>query len=170
MLPSEDLRTRSAWKSFDEAQTAYDKIIPHQTTVEDLKKLGYDPHTSPNVRLLTYLDVIERFIPNQSITKADLLPEVRDCIESKDCCQAYELSIEVLRSKRHGNVCADILGFRKHSHITGWNFRALIIIKNDLVVYKLRSGQPNIDKLEKRIKPFGPFQEIDGLMRRLSPM
>ena len=170
LLPTEDRRPRTPWTNFNDAQAAFDKIVPHKTTVADLKDLGFDPHTTPNVRILTYLDLINRFIPNNSITLNDLQPDVRACIESKDCCHAYELNLDVTRNKRYGNVFLDVFGFNKKSHITGWNYKALIIVKDDVVAYKLRSGEPNVNKYEKKIKPLGPFQELDQLIWKMPGM
>src|SRR2546425_3312003 len=85
LFPTEDARTLNRWTNFVETQLTFDKIIPHQTTVDDLKKMGLEPLSSANLKLLTYLDVITRFLPNQSITKDDLPPDVRSCIESRDC-------------------------------------------------------------------------------------
>jgi hypothetical protein len=156
--------SRVRWQSFEEAQVAYDKVIPHKTSIADLRELGFDPRTTPNVEVLTYLDIIRRFVPNASIALKDLQPDVRECIESKDCCHAYELDIEVMRSKRFGNLALDMLGFRRKTKKTGWTFKALIIVREDIVAYKLRSGQPNVDRLEKKTKPLGPFQELDGIV------
>ena len=152
------------------AEAAFNQIIPQETTVADLRKMGFDPHTTPNVKILTYLDLIHRFIPNNSITKADLPTDVLSCIESKECCHAYELDMDMTHNQRYGSVAADVFGFRKKTHITGWTFRALIIIKDDMVRYKIRSGEPLVDRYEKRTKPLGPFQELDGMVARLPGM
>ncbi|MEY2408307.1 MAG: hypothetical protein QOF48_977 [Verrucomicrobiota bacterium] len=170
LLPREVKRPRTQWQSFDEAQAAFDKIVPHKTTVTDLKALGFDPISTPNVKILTYLDLIDRFIPNNSITLKDLQPDVRDCIESKDCCHAYELNLEFSDNKRYGNVVLDVFGFRKYSHITGWTFKALIIVKDDTVAYKLRSGEPNTNRYERKVKPLGPLQELDGMIMKVPGM
>lgn len=170
LLPSEDRRPRTPWTNFNDAEAAFDKIVPHKTTVADLKDLGFDPHTTPNVRILTYLDLINRFIPNDSISLNDLQPDVRACIESKDCCHAYELQLDVVRNKRYGNVVLDVFGFRKKSHITGWKYNALIIVKDDVVAYKLRAGEPNVNRYEKKVKPLGPFQELDQLIWKMPGM
>jgi len=170
MLPREVKRPRTHWQSFDEAQAAFDQIIPHKTTVADLKSLGFDPVSTPNVKILTYLDLIHRFLPNNSITLNDLQPDVRDCIQSKDCCHAYELDLEIVDTKRYGNVFLDIFGFRKYSHITGWSFNALIIVKDDVVAYKLRSGAPNVNRFERKVKPLGPLQELDNMIMKVPGM
>ncbi len=170
LFSSEGSQTKSVLQNFDEAENAFNKIITHKTTVDELKQMGFDLETTPNVKLLTYLDIIERFIPNQSITKADLPLDVLACIESKNGCHAYELTLEVTRSKRYGNLCLDVTGFQRKTHITGWTFKSLIIIRDNLVTYKLRSGQPKVDRLEKRVKPLGPFQDLEGLLGRMPGM
>ena len=75
LFSSSSQQSRTPWQNFDEAQLAYDRIVPHKTTIEELKGLGFDPHTTPNVKILTYLDLIQRFIPNSSITFKDLQPD-----------------------------------------------------------------------------------------------
>ena len=76
LFSSTSQRARTPWQNFDEAQSAYDKVVPHKTTVSELKTMGFDPMTTPNVKILTYLDLIQRFIPNASITFDDLQPDV----------------------------------------------------------------------------------------------
>lgn len=166
MFPTEDAKTKAKWRSYDEAQAGFDKIIPHQTTLEHLKEMGYDPHATPNVKILTYLDLIERFIPNASITKDDLHKDVRDCIEAKDSCKAYELNLLVSHSKRYGNLFLDIFGFKKKTRITGWNFKALLIANDDVITYKILSGVPLVDRYEKKVKPLGPLQDLESILMK----
>lgn len=164
LFSSTSQRARTPWQNFDEAQTAYDKVVPHKTTVSELKTMGFDPMTTPNVKILTYLDLIQRFIPNASITFDDLQPDVRACIESKDCCHAYEMDLDLTDNKRFGNLALDVFGFNRKTKTTGWTFKALIIVKDDVVAYKIRSGEPNVDRVEKKIKPLGPLQELDNII------
>ena len=164
---SENMRSVTTWENFDQAEAAFDKIIPHKTRVEDLKALGFCPHTTPNIKILNYLDIIQRFIPNSSITMKDLHPDVRSCIELKDGCMGYELDLDIIRKQRFGSLALDMTGFKKETQIYGWDYKALLLIKDGVVVYKLRSGQPSIDKIELKVKPLGPVQEIDGLIRNI---
>ena len=106
-------------------------------------------------------------IPNQSITKDDLQRDVRNCIEAKDCCRAYELDVNINQGRRYGNLALDVFGFQKKNHITGWTFKGLIIVQDNVVVYKLHSGQPNVDKFEQKTKPLGPFQDLEGLVGKV---
>lgn len=126
--------------------------------------MGFDPYTVPNVRILTYLDIIERFLPNASVTKEDLHQAIRACLDNKDGCSAYELNLAVEKKERYGNVAADVFGFKRKTKITGWNFKALIVMQNNVVVYKLRSGEPALEGYEKTVKPLGPFQELDRVV------
>lgn len=167
LFTSSGARARTPWHNFDEAQSAFDKVIPHKTTVSELKSLGFDPSTTPNIKVLTYLDLIERFIPNASISLEDLQPDVRTCIESKDCCHAYEMELDMTDSKRYGNLALDVFGFNRKTKTTGWRFKALVIVKDDIVAYKLRSGEPNVDRLEKKTKPLGPLQELDNIVLKI---
>lgn len=167
LFSSTSQRARTPWQNFDEAQTAYDKVVPHKTTVSELKTMGFDPMTTPNVKILTYLDLIQRFIPNASITFDDLQPDVRACIESKDCCHAYEMDLDLTDNKRFGNLALDVFGFNRKTKTTGWTFKALIIVKDDVVAYKIRSGEPNVDRLEQKTKPLGPLQEMDNILNKV---
>jgi hypothetical protein len=170
LFPTEDARPQNPWQSYQQAQGAFDKIINHQTTLSDLRAMGFDPTNSPNMKVLTYLDIIQRFLPNQSVTKADLPPDVRYCLEAREGCKGYELVLESSIHKRYGSLPMDMLGFKKNTHVTGWTFRALLIVQNDIVTYKLASGEPNVDKFEKKIKPLGPFQEMEGIAARIPGM
>ncbi len=169
LLPSVENTTKSPWQSFDEAKTAFDKIIPNQTTRQDLKKLGFDPFETPNVNLITYLDLTVKFIPNQSIRLEDLDPSVQVCLKAREACQGYEVSPKILRGKRYGNVVLDLFNFRRKKLTTGWHFNALIVLQKDLVVYKLWGGEPNISEFEDKKNPLGPFQDMD-IGRILSPL
>jgi hypothetical protein len=164
VLPSEAKSSRSQWKTFEEARSSFERIEPNKTTLADLKTFGYDPDSTHNMRILTYADVIQRFLPNSSMRVEDLHEAVQECIREKDACRAYEMEVSVVNGDRYGNVCADILGFRKRTRVTGWTFRGLIVTKNDVVIYKLWSGEPNINRVEQKRKPLGPFQELDGVL------
>jgi len=168
LLPSSKMTVRSPWKNFEHAKTTFDAIIPYKTTTEDLKTLKFDPLITPNIDLITYLDIIQRFMENPSIKKEDLAQGLQDCIAAKDECRAYEVMIKNVRRKRQGNVILDIFNFKRVRKETGWEFRALIVMKNDLVIYKLWGGKPVIDETVKRKNPLGPLQEAEDILTDLT--
>ena len=58
-----------------------------------------------------------------------------------------------------------MFGFRRSTKETGWTIKVLSVLKDNIVVYKLRSGAPHLDRLENIKKPLGPLQEIDTTVR-----
>jgi len=163
LFPSQASVTASRWNSYAAVDAAFDKIVPGHTDTNDLELLGFDPSVSPNVKILTYVDLIQIFMPNPSITEQDLPLGVRECIDARGNGLAYAVDLNNLGSKRYGNLFLDIFGFRRKTHQTGWDFKGLILVKDGVVVYKLSSGEPQISRNEKQVKPLGPLQELDGV-------
>lgn len=164
LLPSVKETTKSPWQSFEEAKRSFDKIVPNRTTSDDLKRLGFDPFETPNVKLITYLELIQKFMPNQSVRFSDLEPGVQACLRAQEACYGYEVSPQILNSKRYGNVFLDLFNFRRKTVILGWHFSALIVLKSGLVVYKLWGGEPNVSKFEDKRNPLGPLQDIGKIL------
>lgn len=160
LLPTVEQTTESRWKSYEEVKQSFDRIIPGKTMSVELREMGFDPFENPNIRLLNYLDIIQKFIPNESIRLADLHPSIRACLKAQIACQGYEISPRFTHAKRYGNVILDVFNFRRKTRTTGWNFQGLIILNEDLVVYKIQSGQPSVLESEDKANPLGPLQDI----------
>ena len=158
LLPRSEAFTVSPWQSFEEAQRAFDEIIPHKTTVADLKRLKLDPVSYPNITILNYSDVLRRFIPSPSVDASSLDAGVQECVRAATRCKGYEVDHRVLKRKRYGNFWADIFNFRRKTDIVGWRFNAVVLITDDVVVYKLTGGQPVIHEHEDSNNPLGPIQ------------
>lgn len=158
LLPKGEDKIKSPWKSFAQAMESFNQIELHKTTQDDLRKLGFDPYSIPNVHILSYLDIIQKFVPNNSVKLKDLPPSVRKCLAGRESCIAYEALPGISKRKRVGSLFMDLLKFKRKTIKTGWKFNALIVLDHGVVVYKIWSGQPMIDQegLEKR--PLGPLQ------------
>lgn len=166
LLPRARTATVGPWQNFHEAQQVFDKIIPYQTTFEDLKTLKLDPESNPNITILNYSDVIRRFIPNPSVNAEDLAPGVKECIMAKTACKGYEIVQKSTTRKRYGNFWADFLNFKRKVEVAGWNFSGVILVKDNVVIYTLAGGQPAILELEESKNPLGPFQgQGDSMLR-----
>lgn len=161
LLPRERQETESPWISFQTAKESFDGITPYKTTVKDLNKLGFDPFKTPNVKILTYLDVIRLFIPNETIKKEDLDKGIQACIKQREDCRAYAVDLRNISSRRHGSFWKDFLQFERRTTETGWTFNALVVVLDDTVVYKLSGGEPIVQKEAVRKKPLGPLQDIE---------
>ena len=169
LLPRQQKIVVTPWNSFAEAKNAFDQINPYQTKKDELAKLGFAPEVTPNIKILNYLDIIERFMPNQSITIEDLAEGLQDCLDDQEQCTAYEIIIRKYDSQRFGNVFLDLFNFRRKTTVSGWEFMALIVLKDGLVVYKLSSGRPNTDELDDAKNPLGPLQSADRLIWTIAP-
>lgn len=165
LLPSSKQTVESPWRSFESAKESFDKIIPQQTTLPELKELGFDPFNDSNVKLINYLDLIQRFIPNESIRQDDLPTGVQACLKAQAACYGYLIEPEVVNKKRYGNAFLDLLDFRRQTMISGWNVNALVVLQDDLVVYKLWSGEPKILRYEDEKNPLGPLQDVGKLFK-----
>lgn len=163
-LPSSKDISISQWGSYEQIYNAFQEIIPYETDIEGLKKLGFSPDITPNIQILNHLDIMQRFLPNPSITLNDLNPGLRDCLAAQEKCQAYEIIVRRFDSERHGNVLLDIFNFHRKTSMKGWEFRALIVLNENLVVYKLCGGKPKIDEFKDQKNPLGPLQQPDRMI------
>jgi hypothetical protein len=162
LFPSSNTTVNSRWKSYADVSSIFDKIQPYNTDLHGLKSLGFDPSISPNVKILTYVEIVPIFLPNSGIQKSDLPAPVREFIDADGDGLAYIIDLENVNSKRYGNIFLDVFSFKRKTHTSGWKFHGIILVKNDVVIYKLASGEPEISTEEKKTRPLGPFQELDG--------
>jgi hypothetical protein len=162
VLPSNSTTTDSPFQNYRSAEDAYNRITPYVTTVAELKSRGLNPYTAPNVKVLNYLDLVPRFLPQASMKQEDLDPAVRACLSARDSCTGWLAEPSVLASDRTGNVPLDMLGFDRTTTSTGWKASMLLLIQNGVVVYKLWSGTPSIIETKRDTKPLGPLQDLSG--------
>lgn len=163
LLPSGQETSGGPWDSYGHTENTIKKIIPNKTTIKDLLTLGIDPKKTPNLKTLTYLDVMERFkLDSTLFNSIKLPPGIEEALNQHDKCKAYELTLNQTVKKRIGSFWKDILAFEQVTHSTGWSFQALIVMVDETVVYVLYSGSPILDKKSSNKQPLGPFQNIDA--------
>ena len=160
LLPRSQEITASPWQTYREAQQTFDRIVPGKTTTAELRDLALDPENMPNIAILNYSDVLRRFMLNQSVTLSDLDHGVQECVMAKTVCRGYEINQRLVKKHRNGSFWLDLFGFKRETHVEGWRFNALILLKDDLVIYKLTGGQPVIQESEHTHNPLGPVQSI----------
>lgn len=159
MLPR--VRSESSpFQSFDEARKAIDALVPMQSDVATLTKLGIDPVKQPNMAILTHADIVRRFVPSALLKREDLNPGVLACLEARDACRGWEITAARISKVRTGNFFADFANFSRHSETTGWRFNALILLVSDVVVYRAWGGQPSVNEIEVNTNPLGPLQDM----------
>ena len=161
-LPSSQSTVHSKWDSFAEAKQAFDTIELSNTTTTELDEIGYGLNSSPNVRILNYLELTGRFMPNPAIGFDELDDPVRLCLKAKTACEGYLVNVRKINKVREGSVVLDLLNFKRRTRSTGWQFDALLLINKNRVVYKIWGGTPHIDEQKNSKNPLGPLQKLPG--------
>jgi len=162
ILPSTVEKTESPFQSYKSAEDAYAQVKPFVTTTRELKARGVDPYQTPNIRVLNYLDLVPRFLPQQSMKMEDLDPAVQACLTMRDKCTGWLAEPSTSSKDRTGNVALDVLGFERETTSTGWKASMLLLVQNGVVVYKLWSGTPTILEVKTESSPLGPLQDLSG--------
>lgn len=165
LLPSVESRSSTTWKSYEQIEKAYKKVTNYKTSKKEVHNLGFNPYTNSNTKILNHLDIMKKFLVNQSVKIDDLDEGLQVCLKNENSCIAYETQMKYIKRSRYGSVIADLFNFRKNTHETGWSFNSIIVLSNGLVVFKTASSQPKIDNKEKKKNPLGPFQTMDSFLR-----
>lgn len=160
LLPDARQETKTPWKTYAEAQAMFERIIPNETSLAELKKLGVDPDKTPNVALLSHADLLRRLVSTSSLDVRLLDHGLQQCVSSHLTCYAFEIEQTHIEKKRFGNFWADFFNFHRQTDITGWQFDAIVVVRDGKVIYKLWSGKPIIHQFEEERMPLGPFQSI----------
>jgi hypothetical protein len=159
----------SEFKSFEEARLAIEGLTPMKSTLGNLSTLGIDPIKHPNTTILTHADVVRRFVPGSVLGKNDLDPGVVSCLEARDACRGMDVVATRIEKNRTGNFLADFFNFSRRTDTTGWRFNAVILLVNNVVVYRTWGGQPSVNETEVRTNPLGPLQDSGPSTVSVSP-
>lgn len=148
------------FQTFDEARQAIDALVPSRTDLAELRDKGLTPDKQPNAVILTQADIVRRVFNGGILGKEDLDPGIVTCINARNACRGWELNVARITKARTGNFLADFVNFKRRTETTGWRFNALILLVNDVVVYRGWGGQPVVNEVEVNSNPLGPFQDM----------
>ena len=165
VLPRTERQSSGPFDSYEITEIAFKVIEPGVTNTEKLRKLGIDPRTTPNLSVVNYLEVTRLFMPSDTIRLADLDPAVRGCLAAKTACTGWLLKPGASSTQRTGDVSLDVLGFQRETHEVGWSAAMLLLLVDDVVVYKLWSGTPRTEEQREETNPLGPAQDLTGTVR-----
>lgn len=168
LLPTETEETTTRFKDYTEVMSAYNQIVPGATDTGALAELGFDVQASPNVEILSYLGVIERFMPRNTMTFDDLDPAVRQCILTRGNCTGYVFHPARKERRRVGNLLLDMLGFQRKTVEQGWSAELTFLVQDGHVTHKIMSATPNIAGMRDRVQPLGPVQDVSGAVAHVA--
>jgi hypothetical protein len=166
LLPHETKIVTTNFESYSQVEAAFVNIRPGETRMTELQTMGFDAAATPNVEILSYLGVIERFMPRSSMTFDRLAQPVQDCIMAQDRCTALVFHPEHIESRRMGSLFLDLLGFERETVNSGWAAEVVLLMQDGKVAYKLMSGRPKIEDTHSTVQPLGPLQDIGNTVMR----
>lgn len=158
MLPT-TTTDAAQFKTFDEARQAIESLVPYQSDVKTLSSMGIDPLRQPNTLILTHSDIVRRVTNGSLLIKDELDKGVQACLKAGDACRGWEFAASRIARVRTGSFFLDFTNFRRTTETNGWRFNALILMVNDVVVYRTWGGQPAVNEVEVRRNPLGPLQD-----------
>jgi hypothetical protein len=158
MLPRGSSEGPSLFDTFEAAAAAFDKIVSHRTTVDELKALGFDPHASSNLTVIPYPQLTARLSPDPGVPFDTLDVGIRECILAHQACQAYEFHLARETSHHEGGFFLDFMNFRRSVRVIGWRFNGLVAVRDGVVLFRSFGGEPRNDRTELQVNPLGPLQ------------
>jgi hypothetical protein len=161
LLPQQTNTANGSFKTYADPQSANDHVVPGRTRISELSALGFDA-SAPNVEQLSYLGVMDRFMPKANVRYADLAPQVQACLHARERCVAYVYRPTLIVSHRTADTMLDVFGFDRTTVNNGWSAEVTLLIQSDRVTYKVISGKPRIDETQEKVQPLGPLQDLGG--------
>jgi hypothetical protein len=159
---------KTAWHSYQEAETTFARITPGKTTVDELRVQHLDPRANANMRVVPRYEIVQRFMVNSTMTLDDLDAGVRECLEAKEACTGWEIDQQAMQKKRTGNAALDMLKVHRETQNSGWRFCGLLLMRDGVVIYKLTSGQPGILEIAHDQDPLAPLQIVGSKFNALN--
>ncbi|WP_147321329.1 hypothetical protein [Rhodoferax lacus] len=165
LLPRAEQEVINPWKDFAEALASYDKIVPYATHIEAVRELGFAPNHSANTQVLNQAQVVNAVLPSPLQGRMNPPQGIVDCIKAQEACTGYLMEPSKITQTRVGSFFLDFLNFKRNTVTSGWRFSALVVVVDDVVVYKQWSGEPKIESTELRINPLGPLQSMGETLK-----
>jgi len=148
-----DLARDQTFENYRDVVAAYSNITPGHTRASELTRLGFDVAAQPGAETLSYLGVIERFMPRESAGFDRLAVPVQTCIAARQRCSAYVFRPSQLKQERTGSLLFDLLGFDHSTIDRGWTTEVVLLIQDGRVAYKAMSGKPHVEGYHEDIGP-----------------
>jgi hypothetical protein len=166
LLPAENAVSTS-FASYEAVEAAYDQVKLGETDTRGLAQLGFDMTKEPNVERLSYLSVINRFMPEGAVRFENLAPTIQNCINAQERCVVVIFRPARRHSQRTGSVVMDLTGFERASVDTGWSAEVIFLVQDGTVVYKVIQGNPSTKEVRDDVQPLGPLQNLGNTVVRI---
>lgn len=108
--------------------------------------------------VIPYPNIVARLAPYAGVPVEQLEPGIRACIQAQTRCTGYLFRFQKEDRQRVGNFFADFLNVRRVTHTTGWSFDAIVVVRDELVLFRNVGGEPRVERFERHTNPLGPLQ------------
>lgn len=177
--------TAPRWNSYDQFAESSAKIILGQTTLAQMKESGFDPKVLPNTEVIK--DVRLTLLPRKS-DSVELLPkEAQACYRNFMKCVGFAFIVERVDTRGEGSVALRVVNIKKKDIMTGWQAKFDVYVlarkyiedgfidgtlngEDQIVVFMLLGGKPNIQQVNFKNTPLGPLDTVIGAGKRMSPV
>jgi len=160
ILPHESSLDTASFQTYDQVMASFDSIDLGKTRRDDLGKIGLDTRTTPNIQLLSYSDIVDHFFPSETMKLEQVPATARQCMEAQDRCSGYVIRLRHSSKLRNGSVVADLLGTERDTVSHGWSAKIVLLLQDNIVVYKEISGSPYTEEHQNKSQPLGPLQDL----------
>jgi hypothetical protein len=136
-LSSDETRTTQQLSNNHDLVLAYSRIHPGVTRASELAGYGFDS-SSRGARLLSYLAIMESFIPHDSEQFDRLDAAVQTCVAARERCSAliFQPADSPGSNKAHGIFTAFGMGAEAASRTP----QVTLLIRDGRVTFKLMTG------------------------------
>src|ERR1043166_7960932 len=138
LLPQQSDNSGTHFANFAQLESAYDKISTG-TPASQLREAGFDSATG-GAEVLSYLGILEHFMPTDSRKFDALAQPVKDCIAARNRCTAVVFRPVGLKPAPTGNMVLDMLGLARNAVDHGASAAVTLFLQDGRVAYKMISG------------------------------
>lgn len=126
---------------------AYSRILPGRTRASQLSQYGFDP-TSTGAQVLSYLGMMERFMPHDSVGFDHLDPAIKDCVAMQDHCTAM-----VFNFSNHPRVAATLFAaFAPGADAASPTPQVTFLIRDGRVAFKTIAGVEHASPVDRQAR------------------
>jgi hypothetical protein len=151
LLPRQPDSSTTEIKSLKDLASAYARVQPGRTRASQLAGLGFDTAT-PNVQVLSYLGVMERYLTGASTNFDRLDVALRNCIDARDRCTAFVFKPG---DQLRGSSMLASFGFGA-ANAAVHPAEVVLLVQNGRVAYKMISGVPQAPAPRRVASPVTP--------------
>jgi hypothetical protein len=161
LLPRQNDPIPVRFMTIKDLASAYARVQPGLTRASQLARMGFDT-SSTGSQALSYLGVMERFMPRDSVHFDRLDAAVQDCIAARDHCTAlvFRPMDRSFAPARNGILSAFGLGA---AAATDQAPEVTLLVRDGRVAFKMISGMP-ILHAQRHIETVPPPRDGNILM------